>query len=234
MAVVYGTFANLGKKVNLKPILRIKDDSGKILEEGSCLLDSPSSNLDNETGGLPKNPKVAEDACSSQVLDEGVAYLITNILSDNAARTPAFGAGSLLVIPGHEVAVKTGTTQNLRDNWTVGYTPSFVIATWVGNNNNQPMSYVASGITGASPIWNKIMKELLKDRPKETFPRPEKIISASVCLLTGTLPCDGCPSIKSEIFIEGTQPKTHCDPGKIKQILEERAREEEGKKRNAG
>lgn len=230
MAVVYGTFANLGKRVNLRPILKIKDSSGKILEEEGCLPDYLGNRPSRVGWQLFKQVNAVEDACSSQVLDKGVAYLISNILSDNSARTPAFGARSLLVVPGHEVAVKTGTTQNLRDNWTIGYTPSLVVAAWVGNNNNQPMSYVVSGVTGASPIWNKIMKELLKNKPNENFERPENIVSAQICLLTGTLSCDGCPSVKNEIFINGSQPKTHCDPEKIKQILEEKTKEEEAKK----
>jgi penicillin-binding protein 1C len=228
MAVVYGTFANLGKKVNLKPILRIKDGSGKILEEEGCLPDYLGNWLAH------RQANAAEDFCASQVLDKGVAYLITNILSDNSARTPAFGAHSLLLIPGHEVAVKTGTTQNLRDNWTIGYTPSFLVATWVGNNNNQPMSYVASGVTGASPIWNKIMGELLKNKPNEPFEKPDNITTVQICSLTGTLPCEGCPNVHTDFFLAGTQPKVHCDPEKIKQTLEEKAKEEEEKRKQEG
>jgi len=82
-----------------------------------------------------------------------VAYLLTDILKDNEARTPAFGSKSALVIPGHsEVAVKTGTSNNLRDNLTVGYTQDYLVAVWVGNNDNSPMSHVVSGVTGAAPI----------------------------------------------------------------------------------
>lgn len=234
MAVVYSTFASLGKKVNLKPILRIKDGSGKILEEEGCLPDYLGEQPGKIGWLVHRQVNAAEDSCASQVLDKGVAYLITNILSDNSARTPAFGAHSLLLIPGHEVAVKTGTTQNLRDNWTIGYTPSFLVATWVGNNNNQSMSYVASGVTGASPIWNKIMGELLKNKPNEPFERPDNITAVQICSLTGTLPCEGCPNVHAEFFLTDTQPKTHCDPEKIKQTLEEKAKEEEEKKKQEG
>ncbi len=168
-----------------------------------------------------------QPVCTNQVLNPGVAYLLTNILSDNSARTPAFGPNSQLVIPGHEVAVKTGTTTNMRDNWTIGYTPSFLVATWVGNNDNTPMSYVASGVTGASPIWNKIMGQLLKDKPNEPFQKPEEVVSVQICSLTGTLSCEGCPSVKTEYFLKGTEPKTHCDSEKVKQILEEKAIKEQ-------
>ncbi len=107
---------------------------------------------------------------TKQVIPSGVAYQISSILSDNSARAPAFGPNSVLNIPGRTVAVKTGTTNNLRDNWTIGYTPTFVVATWVGNNDNSRMSSVASGITGASPIWSHTMAELLQGTPDLTFP----------------------------------------------------------------
>ena len=92
----------------------------------------------------------------------------------------------------------------------MGYTPDFLVAIWVGNNNNKPMSYVASGITGASPIWNKIMSYLLTDIPDKKFPKPEDIVEVKICVSTGTLPCEGCPLVRSEIFIKGNEPKTHC------------------------
>jgi len=222
MAVVYGTLANLGKKVNLRPILEIKDSSGKKLEEDPC---------EQEYLGFLGVKAAETKSCSVQILDPNVAWLLTNILSDNWARTPAFGPNSQLVIPGHEVAVKTGTTQNMRDNWTIGYTPSFLVATWVGNNDNTPMSYVASGVTGASPIWNKIMKELLKNKPNEPFEKPENVISTQICSLTNTLTCDGCPNPRNEYFIKGSEPKTHCSSEQVKKILEEKAKQEEEQKR---
>lgn len=222
LAVVYGTIDNLGKKVDLKPILEIKDSTGKILQQEFCNQEYLTS-LRVEAAG--------KEACNIQVLNQGVAWLLTNILSDNSARAPAFGLNSQLVIPNHEVAVKTGTTQNMRDNWTIGYTPSYLVAAWVGNNDNSSMSYVASGVTGASPIWNKIMNNLLKDKPNEPFEKPENVISAQICTLTGTLICEGCPSAKSEYFLKGTEPKIRCDSQKIKQILEEKARLEEEQKK---
>ena len=120
------------------------------------------------------------------------------------------------------MAVKTGTTQNLRDNWTIGYTPSFLTAVWVGNNDNTPMSHVASGVTGASPIWRKIMDELLKKTVVESFPKPEEIKEITICQTTGTLPCEGCPLVRPEYFLSGTEPKQRCLPEKIKETLEKK------------
>jgi 1A family penicillin-binding protein len=189
MAVVYGTLTNLGMRVDLQPILEVRDYEGKLLEK-----------MENK----------GEKALSPQI-----AYLLTNILSDNAARTPAFGPNSLLNIPDHpHVAVKTGTTQNMRDNWTIGYTPNYLVATWVGNNDNTPMSYVASGITGASPIWNKIMTELLKEKSDQEFQLPSDLVKVEICPLANTLPCDGCGG-KWEYFLPGTEPKDHCSPEQL-------------------
>ncbi|MFS6760695.1 hypothetical protein WHJ69_14580, partial [Staphylococcus aureus] len=118
--------------------------------------------------------------CAKQnITDPRYAYKITNILMDNKARAPAFGPASTLFIPGQEVAVKTGTTNNLRDNWTIGYITDRVVAVWVGNNDNTPMSYVASGITGASPIWNKIMRTQLDTASPHVFAIPSGLIKTN-------------------------------------------------------
>ncbi len=194
LAVAYGVLANLGQRVDLKPILQVKNYQGKILKS---------------------NSPIHEFTNSPTVLDPQVAFLLTDILADNQARAPTFGSHSLLIIPNHTVAVKTGTTQNLRDNWTIGYTPSYLTAVWVGNNDNTPMNRVASGITGATPIWHQIMKNLLADQPHETFLRPSDLLEVEVCSLNGLLPCPGCP-VKTEYFLPGTEPKTHCDPEKMK------------------
>jgi 1A family penicillin-binding protein len=186
MAVVYGVLANNGVRVELNPILEVKTSDDKVLERYSHGRETPAIN-------------------------PGVAFLLTNILSDNSARTPTFGTNSLLYIPNRTVAVKTGTTQNLKDNWTIGYTPTLLTAVWVGNNDSSPMSYVASGVTGASPIWRKTMDALLRDKPPEEFSKPEEIEEVTICQTTGTLTCDGCPSVKKEYFLRGTAPKQACD-----------------------
>lgn len=118
-----------------------------------------------------------ENKAGEQVLSQETSYIISNILADNVARTPAFGPNSQLNIPGKTVSVKTGTTNDIRDNLTIGYTPSYTVAVWVGNNDNTPMNpRLASGITGAAPIWNKIMTYILQDIPDEKFEVPEGII----------------------------------------------------------
>ncbi len=198
MTVVYATLANYGKRVDLQPILKVQDYQGKTLEQNKC------SSLATEA--------VLADDCGLQVLDPRVAFILTDILRDNSARTPAFGPNSLLVIPNHkEVAVKTGTTQNLRDNWAIGYTQNYVVATWVGNNDNTPMAYVASGVTGASPIWNRIMSNLLEGKPNHSWEKPDGLVEVNICALRGTLPCEGCPT-KTEYFLPGTEPKYQCKP----------------------
>ena len=151
MTSAYGVFANNGLRNPYTGILKVEDVSGKILEEFT----------QNERFVLPKN----------------TALTISDILSDNTARTPTFGANSALLIPGKNIAVKTGTTNNNKDAWTVGYTPSIVAGVWVGNNDNKPMK--KGGAAMAGPIWNKFMVEALKIVPDEKFEQPD--------LLTGSV-----------------------------------------------
>ncbi len=193
MATAFAVFATDGSRVNLHSVLSVRDSTGKALEEFS--------------------------SDSNPVLDPRVAYLISNILSDNTARTPAFGSNSDLNIP--NVAVKTGTTNNLRDNWTIGYTPDRLVAVWVGNNDNSPMSYVASGVTGASPIWRRVMTEILKTTPTAGFAPPANLLRVNICTITGQLACEGCP-VRSEYFFPGTEPKSACSQEQIKKLQEER------------
>jgi len=214
LAVAYGVLANMGKRVDLNPILEVKDFRGNILEKSknSPPKTAVQARLPNgQIKSLVAGDKSKIQNEENQIIKPEIAYILSDILSDNSARTPAFGSHSWLNISGHpSVAVKTGTTQNLRDNWTIGYTPDFLVAVWVGNNDNKSMSYVASGVTGASPIWNKITTCLLKNLPDKKFPKPEGIVEVKICVPTGTLPCNGCPLVRSEVFIRGTEPKTHC------------------------
>ncbi|NCO89015.1 hypothetical protein GW881_03795 [Candidatus Roizmanbacteria bacterium] len=137
---------------------------------------------------------------SVKVIDAGNAFIINDILSDNFARRWAFGSNSALEINGFKVAVKTGTTDEKKDNWTIGYTPDYIVAVWVGNNNNQPMNpYLASGITGAAPIWNRMMSFLLKNYGiKSQFIEPENIVE-KICYFG-----------KMEYFVKGTEIKASC------------------------
>ncbi len=186
MATAFGVFANQGVKVPLSAILKVVDNSGKILEEYT-----PADGTRN----------------GEKVLSEETSFLISHILSDNNARAGAFGTNSVLNVPGKTVSVKTGTTNNLRDNWMIGYTPTRLVATWVGNNDNSPMSYVASGVTGASPIWQKIMKYALQGVKTEGLIKPESIEGASVCSNSGTLPTPENPcDTRYEYFLKDTIP----------------------------
>lgn len=183
MATAFGVFANQGKRVDLTPILKVEDAQGHLLEE-----------YVQKTG--------------KQVLSPQTAFLMSSILTDNSARLMEFGANSGLVIPGKTVAVKTGTTDDKRDNWTFGYTPSYLVAVWVGNNDNTPMNqYLASGITGAAPIWNQIMTYVLRDKINEAFNVPSGVVGINICGMTGGVKTDSCPNNHFEYFISGTEPK---------------------------
>lgn len=143
-----------------------------------------------------------------QVITPEVSFLISHILSDNNARAEAFGTSSYLRVGGKTVAVKTGTTDDKRDNWAIGFTKSVTVGVWVGNNDNSPMNpKVASGVTGASPIWHDIMAELLKKHKDGIMDKPEKVKALVIDSLTGGLPKDSNPT-RSEYFIEGTEPKS--------------------------
>jgi len=141
---------------------------------------------------------------SERILDERVSYLITDILSDNNARLATFGPNSVLQI-GRPAAVKTGTTTDYRDNWTMGYTPELVTGVWVGNANNAPMINI-SGVAGAGPIWHEFMRAVLLGKPESKFDEPQGLARVEVCALSGLLPTNYCPHRRVEIFIEGTQP----------------------------
>lgn len=198
MATAYGVFANSGYRINLHPILKVTDAKGTVLEEYVP----------------PVSPIFGKNAIPS-----GVAYIITHMLQDNGARELAFGPNSELRIGNKQVAVKTGTTNDFRDNWTIGYTPSYVTAMWVGNNDNTPMSGLVSGVTGAAPIWHKIMAHLLENKTPESPQRPGDIVGKTVCATSGLLPPpegapDRCPT-RFEYFIKGTEPKK-VDPGRQK------------------
>ncbi len=124
--------------------------------------------------------------------------LITNMLSDSHARATAFGVDSVLNLP-FPAAVKTGTSSNFRDTWTVGFTTDYTVATWVGNFNGEPMRQV-SGVTGAAPLWNRIMLHLHEHREPEAFPPPEGLVQLPVCATSGLRPTPDCTSVVQEYF----------------------------------
>lgn len=178
----YGVIASGGVRHDLISILKVTDENGNTLYENHPMP-------------------------GQQVLTPEVSFLLSHILLDNNARSMEFGTHSWLYIPGKTVAVKTGTTDDKRDNWTMGYTPSYVVGVWVGNNDNSPMNQaIASGITGASPIWNRIMQYVLKDKPDEQFAKPDDVNALTIDSLGGGLPVDG-QATRAEYFIKGTEPQ---------------------------
>ncbi|MFH1656749.1 MAG: PBP1A family penicillin-binding protein [Candidatus Nealsonbacteria bacterium] len=145
MVSAYGVFATDGMRIPPVSILKIEDTNGKIIEESKKTL--------------------------KRVIDENSARLISDILSDNEARTPMFGSRSSLYFANYQVAVKTGTTNDYKDAWTVGYTPSLSVGVWAGNNDNTSMAKLP-GIMISTPIWREFMVEAIVKFPKEYFIKP--------------------------------------------------------------
>ena len=211
LTAAYAAFANGGYRVEPVTITRVEDGHGRVL-------------------------KAWQGATGARVMDERVVYLITDILSDNFARSPTFGEGSALRLS-RPSAAKTGTTTDWRDNWTVGYTPDLVVGVWVGNADNEPMGQV-SGVAGAAPIWHDVMETLLKARPVREFEEPPGMVRAEICADSGLQPFKPsavsrqqpapssasqvsgqgtgqqrirCPHTLTELFIEGTEPSRTDD-----------------------
>ncbi len=145
MTYAYGVFANEGVKAEPRSILRIEDGRGNIIEENKVV--------------------------TKQIIDRNVTLMISDILSDNVARTPLWGANSLVNFPNRSVASKTGSTNNLRDAWLMGYAPNIAVGTWVGNNDNSPMGGGLSGLI-VTPMWREFMDIALKKLPEESFTQP--------------------------------------------------------------
>jgi membrane peptidoglycan carboxypeptidase len=175
----YASLANGGYYIPSVAVLDVKDADGKLLYT---------------------EPRAAP----VQVFDARVAWLISDILSDDRARETGFGLNSTLNV-GFSAAVKTGTTTNFHDNWTMGYTPDLVVGVWVGNSNYEAMKDV-SGVTGAAPIWNEMMRALHEGRLDKPFARPEGLKQVEVCDLSGLLPTPACTHARTEWFIDGTEP----------------------------
>jgi len=171
----YAIFANSGVRAEPYAISRIVDHAGNVVYE---------HNQNNQ-----------------QVLNADYAYLITDILADNAARTPAFGSDSILNLP-FRASVKTGTTNDFRDNWTLGYTPDIAVGVWVGNADYTPMQNT-SGLTGAAPIWEDVIQYAIQRYAggvPSVVEKPSTITNEVVCSISGTSPSEKCPSQKGEIF----------------------------------
>ncbi len=156
--------------------------------------------------GRPGPDKAAP--VETRVFSSAASYIVTDILSDRDARVPTFGYGGPLSLP-FPAAVKTGTSKDFRDNWTVGYTPRYTVAVWVGNFDGAPMRNV-SGVTGAGPLFRDVMLLLEGSGPDVPFPEPPGLIRADICPVSGELPSPDCPAAVAELFLLGTAPRTKC------------------------
>ena len=142
----YAVLANEGITKHYISILRDENPSGEVVD--------------------------AHNPYSTRVISEDVSRKITSILTDKMARAPLYGPGSAVNIPGYEVAVKTGTTNDYRDAWIIGYTPNVVVGAWAGNNDNSPMVKKVSGLVVA-PVWRALFDKILPNFQRESFPSPE-------------------------------------------------------------
>lgn len=179
----YASLANKGKRNEKTAILKVVSQEGETLEEF--------------------------EEKSEQVLDEQAVYSVTSIMSDNSARSYVFGASSPLQLGNRPVAAKTGTTQDFRDGWTMGFTPSLAAGVWTGNNNNVSMKKDA--VLMAGPIWNQFMREALKDTPIEQFERPAGIKEVTVDAVSGKLPTQYTESTRTDIFADYAVPTDYDD-----------------------
>jgi penicillin-binding protein 1C len=181
----YSIFPNGGTRVDPTLILRIEDAEGREVYQWRASTAQP------------------------RVIDARVAWLITDMLSDDEARIMGFGRNSALNI-GRPAAAKTGTTTDHRDNWIVGYTPNLVVGVWVGNADNTPMQDV-TGVSGAAPIWNRFMRAVLVGQPEIDFARPAGLSQTAICIPSGLLPTPRCPRTRLEWYIDGTAPRAADD-----------------------
>jgi penicillin-binding protein 1C len=145
---------------------------------------------------------------SRSVFSNQIAFIINDILSDKDARIPAFGYLSPLNLP-FDCAVKTGTSVDFRDNWTIGYTPRYTVGVWVGNFDAAPMFNI-SGVTGCGPLFKDIMLLLENKNPEVKFAEALDVIKTKICPLSGKLATEFCPGAMEEIFIKGTEPQEYC------------------------
>lgn len=202
MAQAFSALANQGTPRKLNYVLKVENKVGNVLYEYK------DPNFEQDVAKPLDRPNYLAMP-GTRAISQDTAFIISHILQDNGARSSAFGSNSELVVPNQTVSVKTGTTDDLRDNWTIGYTPNFMVTVWVGNNDFTPMNQgVASGLTGASPIWNAVMADLLTDQPDLPPIKPSTVIGMQVCTDTGVIAGkDGsgynCPT-RFEYLIAGT------------------------------
>lgn len=187
MTGAFSVFANKGVKEEIKTILKVEDNRGKVLYEYD----------ENKEKG-----KVA--------IDPQIAYEISNILSDNKTRSAIFGSNSALAFPDRVVAAKTGTTSEFKDGWTLGYTPTLAAGVWVGNNDSKPM-VAGEAVMAAGPIFHQFMIEALKDVPNQEFERPAGIVDVTVDKFSNKLPSELSTEQTTDIFASWQVPKVQDD-----------------------
>ncbi len=178
----YSTIANQGRRLPLVAIKKITDFQGNLMYE-------------------------QRQAPGEQAVRAEHAYLITSILSDNQARRPAFGANNVLELP-FPAAVKTGTTNDFRDNWTIGFTPDLAVGVWIGNPDYTPMKN-ATGLSGAAPVWASVMQSAVQEIGRSSqaqFTRPPGVVEQTICSISGTIPSQWCPHQRSEVFAINQPP----------------------------
>jgi penicillin-binding protein 1C len=194
----YSVFANQGVMVG-EPVLPEQRREGfRTLNPVSVLQ------VRDSLGNVLKK---YEAPAAERIVSAEVAYIMSDIMSDDVARAPSFGANTALTLPDRKVAAKTGTTNGWKDNWTMGFTPQLTVGVWVGNTDNESMENV-TGLDGAAPIWNAVMRKYHEGLPAIWYDRPPGVINATVCMPSGLLPTEACPgsSQRTEIFVAGTEP----------------------------
>lgn len=201
LAQAFAVLANQGVKTPLTPFLKIEDYTGKIHKE---------VDIADRIEDLEYLTQFAATTAGdlTRVMDREPAYMTAHIMQDNTARVEAFGSRSELVIPGQIVSVKTGTTNDLRDNWTVGFTPEFLVITWVGNNDSTPMNRnIVSGVTGAAPIFNDLMSYILQGKESKWQEKPSQVVEGAVCP-SGMPPREGesCSTTTKDLYWENSNP----------------------------
>lgn len=180
-----------------------------LANEGRKLEPVAITRVVNHTGDVVFEHEPSQGA---QIVRAAHAYLLSSILSDNNARAPMFGTNSPLNLP-FNAAVKTGTTNDFRDNWTIGYTPELLIGVWVGNADYTPMVNT-TGVDGAAPIWNRLMQtgiNQLYGGIASNFARPNDVVERVICSVSGTEPSEYCPSHVTEIFASDQMPLPKSD-----------------------
>jgi 1A family penicillin-binding protein len=177
----FSVLASMGEKTNITPILKITDKRGQVLFENKIQ--------------------------KSQVINAQAAYEVVDIMSDNSARSFVFGSRSPLILKDRKVAAKTGTSQDFKDGWTVGFTPQIAAGVWVGNNDGRLMKKKADGVVVAAPIWNAFMQEVHNSLPVQTFQMPSGIKRVKISASSGKLATEFTQDGIYEIFADYAVPK---------------------------